>query len=737
MTLRFSSLLYGSLIIQSQLRNTAIADQFSYIHRRALSLMGCTVREKHVRPNRKTRSVKPEFDPCCLLDRTALSKSIVESSLKHLVYHPGLLDLCPESNPSGNFEDNGWGYCTEEQLEDILLKHLEYLYNEAISKLVASGYDEDVALRAVLSNGYCYGGMDVMTNILHNSLAYLKSSTGEGSNVNNDDQSETVFTDLRQLEEYSLAGMVYLLQQVKPNLSKGDAMWCLLMSELHVGRASTMDIPSSGKGDSSNVGVGGAISPALCRFHGGWGFGNGKGPKFSGNGVSLCSEELTLQREIDCPRRFNLSPSMKSLLRENVAAFVAGYRASMEQKKQMQLQSETSSNSLSCAAAATCSETCEQPRNLGNEESVSSVLEKFRDLNLDDNVDSAPEELKDDALIGLLHQVQDLKKQLKERKDWAQKKAMQAAQKVSDELAELKSLRSEREEIQQLKKGKQTREDSTLKKLSEMENALRKASGQVDKANAIVRALENESAEIRAEMEASKLSASESLTACMEASKKEKKCLKKLVVWEKQKMKLQDEITAEKEKIKALNRALAQITQEEKEYEAKWRQEQKGKEQAMAQVEEEQRLKEVTEASNKRKVESLRLKIEIDFQRHKDDLQRLEQELSRLNKASSTDSSLQSNNTSHTKGKSDKSKGEAMSKLLEELDRLDGSYEKEANYDRECLICMKDEVSVVFLPCAHQVVCVSCSDSFMGGKATCPCCRASVQQRIRVFGASS
>ncbi|XP_010516707.1 PREDICTED: MND1-interacting protein 1-like [Camelina sativa] len=719
--------------------------------------MGCTVREKHVRPNRKTRSVKPEFDPCCLLDRTGLSESIVDSRLKHLIYHPGLLDSCPESNPSGNFEENGWGYCTEEQLEDILLKHLEYLYNEAISKLVGLGYDEDVALRAVLSNGYCYGGMDVMSNILHNSLAYLKSSTGEGSNEDNEDHSETVFTDLRQLEEYSLAGMVYLLQQVKPQLSKGDAMWCLLMSELHVGRASTMDLPSSGKGNnSSNVegvdgstsstvngvgGVGSVITPALCRFHGGWGFGNGSGPKFSGNGFSLCGEELTLKREIDCPRRFNLSPSMKSLLRENVAAFAAGYRASMEQKKQMQMQSDTSGNSLSCtaASAAKLSEMCEQPRKSGSEECVSSVLEKFRDLNLDDNADSAPEELKDDALIGLLHQVQDLKKQLKDRKDWAQKKAMQAAQKVSDELTELKTLRSEREETQRLKKGKQTREDSTLKNLSEMENALRKASGQVDKASAIARALEHENAEIRAEMEASKLSASESLTACIEASKKEKKSLKKHVAWEKQKMKLQDEITAEKEKIKALHRNLAQIRQEEKEYEAKWRQEQKAKEQALAQVEEEQRSKEATEACNKRKVETLRLKIEIDFQRHKDDLQRLEQELSRLNKASSTDTSLQSNNTSHTKGKSDKSKGEAMSnKLLEDLDKLDGSYEKEANCDRECLICMKDEVSVMFLPCAHQVVCASCSDSFMGGSnATCPCCRAPVQQRIRVFGASS
>ncbi|KAG2326711.1 hypothetical protein Bca4012_035647 [Brassica carinata] len=660
--------------------------------------MGCTVRTKHVRPNRKTRSTKPEFDPSSrLLDKTSLPRSIVESSLRHLVdhNHQGLLD----SNPGGNFEDNdALGYCTEEQLEDLLLKHLECLYNEAVSKLVSLGHGEDVALRAVLSNGYCYGGMDVSTNIVHNALACLKGGNGEDKD---EDGSGAVFADLRQLVEYSLAGMVYLLKQVKPCLSKGDALWCLLVSELHVGKASTIDIPSSGKVDGGSSIVKGVDSTA---------------PAGSG-------EELkTLEREIDCPRRFNLSPAMKSLLRENVAAFAAGYHASMKQKK---MQSEASDISLSCADTS--------------EESVGSVMGKFQDLNLDDGADSAPEEGKDVALIGLFRQVQDLKRQLKERKEWAQKKAMQAAQKVSDELAELNSLRSEREETLRLKKGKQTGEESTMKRISEMENDLRKVSGHVDKANMIARRLENENAVIRAEMEACKLSESESLTACIEASKKEKKRLKRLVAWEKQKLKLQDEIAAEKEKIKALDRALAQITQEEKEYEEKWREEQKAKEQALAQVEEEQRSKEATEARNKRNVESVRLKIEIDFQRRKDDLQRLEQELSRLNKASSTDSSLQFNNTSHTKGKSDNPKGEVVvSKLLEELARLDGFYEKEANYDRECLICMKDEVSVVFLPCAHQVVCASCSDSFMGGgEATCPCCRVPIQQRIRVFGATS
>ncbi|KAG2304296.1 hypothetical protein Bca52824_032947 [Brassica carinata] len=682
--------------------------------------MGCTVRDKHVRAARKIRAgYKSELD----LDRVALSKSIVESSLKNLVYHPGLTGstsgtCCVHSNHSGScFEENAWGFCTEENLKEILLKHLEFLYDQAVSKLIDLGCEESVAMRAVLSNGHCYGESDVLKNIVNNSLSYLNSSNG--------DQSETGFTDLRDLEEYSLDGMVYLLQQVRPSFSKGDAMWCLLMSELHVGKASTMELPSSAScvkedrdGDAT-LDLAGFMAPALCRFHGGWDFGNGGGPEFSGKGFSL-RNELKLQREIECPRRFNLSPTMKSLLKRNVAAFAAGFRASMKQK---QIDDGESADLT----------------HVENDESVGSVLQKFRDLNLDDNLESVGEDDKDGVIVTLLHQVKDLEKKLKERKEWAQKKAMQAAQKVSDELTELKNLNSERESIQMLKKGKQAVDESTVKRLSELENAVRKATCQRDTANAIVRTLENQNAEIRAEREGLKLSASESLKACMEESKKEKKCLKKLLAWEKQKLKLQDEITAEKEKIKALYRSLAQITQDEKEIEAKRMEEQKAKEQALAQVEEEQHSKEAAEAHNKSKLETLRLKIELDFQRHKDDHQRLEQELSRLKASSNTDSSHLSNNV----WQPEKSQGENIGKLLEELDKLEGSYESEANNDRECIVCMKDEVSVVFLPCAHQVVCGSCSDNFFssnnsgGGKVTCPCCRAVVQQRIHIFGATS
>ncbi|XP_057981830.1 MND1-interacting protein 1-like [Malania oleifera] len=719
--------------------------------------MGCTVREKHIRTNRRRpRSTKPDLDHTNPLGPASISKSILESGIKPLHYHLAMNN--PSQSPSHNpsFDDSGWGYCTEEQLEEILLKNLEFLYSEAISKLVALGYDEGVALKAVLRNGHCYGGMDVLSNILHNTLAYLNGSCG-GSNVNLE-ESEPLLTDLRQLEEYSLAGMVCLLQRLRPHLSKGDAMWCLLMCDLHVGRASAMEIPvlhsqaSNGCGsapgnvESVNNNLEG-VTPALCKFHGGWGFGN-DGSEFLVNGFYSDGPSMTLQRDIECPKRFNLTPSMKSLLKRNVAIFAAGFRAN---SKQMLMQSQACPSSLSSgdssmgfvSGATVPVEQCEESRNAKNQDMVSSVLSKFHDLNIDDNLERVAEDQKDEMLLNLIHQIKELEKQVKERKEWAHQKAMQAARKLSNDLMELKMLRMEREETQQLKKGKQTLEDSTMKRLSDMENALRKASSQVDRANAAVRRLENENAEIKAEMEASKLSASESVTTCLEVAKREKKCLKRLLAWEKQKTKLQEEISEEKRKISELQQQLVQIEQAQKQAEVKFRQELKAKELALAQVEEEQQSKEAAEASNKRKHEALRLKIEIDFQRHKDDLQRLEQELSHLKASAKSTQRCGPHHSSNTvtSGNSDEAtlQAETIAKLLHELDKLEDSSDKEVYSDRECLICMKDEVSVVFLPCAHQVVCANCSEKYgkKGAAATCPCCQVPIEQRIRVFGASS
>ncbi|RHN63971.1 hypothetical protein MtrunA17_Chr4g0064071 [Medicago truncatula] len=213
---------------------------------------------------------------------------------------------------------------------------------------------------------------------------------------------------------------------------------------------------------------------------------------------------LLQQREIEFPKRFDLSPPMKCLLKRNVAMFAAGLRANtkqLQEKGKANVPGRSAVSNLDSpvvSGAETTVDLCGHSRVVDNQGAVNSELSKFRDLNLDENLEFVAEDQKDEVIVSIFHQIKDLEKQAKQRKEWAL-------------------------------------EDTTMKRLSEMENALRKASGQVDRANGAVRRLETENAEIRAEMEASKLSASESVTACLEVAKKEKKYLKKLLAWENRK----------------------------------------------------------------------------------------------------------------------------------------------------------------------------------------------------------
>jgi chromosome segregation ATPase len=157
-------------------------------------------------------------------------------------------------------------------------------------------------------------------------------------------------------------------------------------------------------------------------------------------------------------------------------------------------------------------------------------------------IDPNAEERKTVLLWQLVDRVKCIEAQLQEWTDWAQQKVMQAARRLSKDNNELKALRQERDEYIRLKKEKEALEESTMKKLAEMENALRKAMSQVDRANSTAWRLEAENAEVRAEKEAAKLAAVVSVSECQEAAKREKKSTSKSQGWEKQKLKLQEDL---------------------------------------------------------------------------------------------------------------------------------------------------------------------------------------------------
>ncbi|XP_059649210.1 putative E3 ubiquitin-protein ligase RF298 isoform X2 [Cornus florida] len=358
-----------------------------------------------------------------------------------------------------------------------------------------------------------------------------------------------------------------------------------------------------------------------------------------------------------------------------------------------------------------------------------------------------PRDNKDEMILKLVPRVQELQNQLQEWTEWANQKVMQAARRLSKDKAELKTLKQEKEEVERLKKEKQTLEENTMKKLSEMENALFKASGQVEHANSAVRRLEVENAALRQEMEAAKLRASESAASCQEVSKREKRTLMKFQSWEKQKALFQEELVAEKHKLSKLQQELEQAKDLQDQLEARWKQEEKAKEELITQASSIRKEREQIEASAKSKEDMIKMKAENNLQRYKDDIEKLEKEISQLRlKTDSSkiaalrrgiDGSYASRltdirNAPHPK----ESQMPYTSRMLSNFH--DHSATGGVKRERECVMCLSEEMSIVFLPCAHQVVCTTCNELHeKQGMKECPSCRSPIQRRICVRYARS
>nr|XP_016504387.1 PREDICTED: putative E3 ubiquitin-protein ligase RF298 [Nicotiana tabacum] len=275
-----------------------------------------------------------------------------------------------------------------------------------------------------------------------------------------------------------------------------------------------------------------------------------------------------------------------------------------------------------------------------------------------------------------------------------------------------------------------------------MENALCKASGQVERANAAVRRLEIENAVLRREMEAAKFRAAESAASCQEVSKREKKTLMRFQSWEKQKAIFQDELIAERRKLVELQQRLEQARDVQNQLEGRWKQEEKANEDLLRQASSVRKEREEIETSAKSKEDMTKLKAESSLQKFKDDIEKLEKEISqlRLKTDSSKIAALKRGIDGSYASKLADFRSASLQKDtqmpnissmvtdFEEYSR-DGGVKRE----RECVMCLSEEMSVVFLPCAHQVVCTTCNELHeKQGMKECPSCRSLIQQRISV-----
>ncbi|XP_074574583.1 putative E3 ubiquitin-protein ligase RF298 [Curcuma longa] len=325
---------------------------------------------------------------------------------------------------------------------------------------------------------------------------------------------------------------------------------------------------------------------------------------------------------------------------------------------------------------------------------------------------------KDEILLKLVSHVEELKSQLHDWTEWAQEKVMQAARRLNKEKVELQILRREKDEAARLLKERETLEVSMMKKVAETEYAWSKACAQYEMSNATMERLKDENNKLGRQLVVSKEHAAKLATNCQDATMREIMTLKKIQSWEREKQTLAEELAAEKHKFLHLNRELEEAKERHGQSEDRWKIEDKAKQDALLLVAAERKESEQIEASSKLEEAALALKAESDLQRHKDEIRRLQEQISKMRMDSHTKVPVLSwNMNAHSN-----------------IEIFDSQVsENEVQRDKECVMCLTEEMSVVFLPCAHQVVCEKCNELHeKQGLKDCPSCRTPIHRRIHV-----
>ncbi|VVA89824.1 unnamed protein product [Arabis nemorensis] len=327
-----------------------------------------------------------------------------------------------------------------------------------------------------------------------------------------------------------------------------------------------------------------------------------------------------------------------------------------------------------------------------------------------------PRDKKDELILKLVPRVSDLQNEMQVWTDWANQKVKEATGRLLKGQPELKALRKEREETQQHKRDKQVLEETTMKRLSEMELALNNATNQFEKANNTARRLEVEQTLLKTEMEAAKIRAAESAESCREAKERVQISLKDTQLWEGQKILLQEELKSQSDKGKVLQKEVTKAKNRQNQIEALLKQEKTAKGKLAAQASAVKKERKELEALGKAEEERIKAKAETDIKYYIDNIKRLEREISEL-KLKSNYSRIAALKKGGNDSKATKLENLGMTKVKRE---------------RECVMCLSEEMSVIFLPCAHQVLCFKCNQLHeQEGMMDCPSCRGTIQRRIQ------
>ncbi|KAG5080126.1 hypothetical protein AAZX31_02G144000 [Glycine max] len=384
------------------------------------------------------------------------------------------------------------------------------------------------------------------------------------------------------------------------------------------------------------------------------------------------------------------------------------------------------------------------PGNMSKPKSELSFSVKILDYCADIPFDEAlgkyvPRDEKDRLILKLITRVQELQNELHGWNNWTNQKVMQVTNRLGKLQAEFKTLRKEKQDAELLKKDKKIVEENAVKRISEMENAMENTKKQIESAASATLVLEAENSLLKKELDAAKLWVVKSMTSHQQALEREQMALKQAQILESQNSLLRDELEREKHKLFNLQQELHKETNLQAKVEGRLAKERAAKEKLLAQAASIKKEREQLEQHMKSEEDMARKKAATDLQKYVEDIGKLEKELVDLKLKSDSEKiaalrrcvDVRNDSFSRTKSapnmKGNK-KSDTSQTLVSYQDKLAaGSLRRE----QECVMCLSEEMSVVFLPCAHQVVCPECNELHeKQGMKECPSCRAPIQRRI-------
>ncbi|XP_047327916.1 putative E3 ubiquitin-protein ligase RF298 [Impatiens glandulifera] len=661
----------------------------------------------------------------------------------------------------------GWNDPIASQLEELLIRELTEGFQTAIRKIMDLNYTKEMAEFAVLKSGFSYaGGKDFIAEIIESATIYLKKGKKASGSME--------FDNLENMAEYILLEMINVLTEVKPSTSISEAMWLLLIFDLNLTNAcSTSDSHNSNFTNVSQVSKPSipheediSVGCKNCRMC------------LQKVAVSSKSSSFGVSGEIDvklsCGRRSQSgNHSKRDILRQklHVEKGNKGHTSKVairakittlvcERKPKSSSESSISSmkNSSMRLKTALSKKVSRYNNNTNTNKSLETnlmaenvdkaVVDYYAGIPYDESSKRySPQNPRDEVVITLVPHLQSLQKDIKGWSEWAMEKVMQATWRLSKDSSELKALRQERDDTDKFTKDKQSLEDNTVKRLSEMENALANASGQVDMASTTVRRLEENNSDLRKELELKRKEAQEAADKLEEALLKEQVLQKKIQSWPKEKCFLVEEKDEGLSKVSEMKQKVEKVKSICNRFEVLYKEEQKAKEMRLKQAKTVRKEKESLEAWGLEEEERIKRRAEDGLQKHKSVIKDLERRISEM-KFESECSELaalrrsgfgtftgggdgdgapfQSGGSSSDKKRLEVFRGNFAENIKKETE------EEEEGEGRECVMCLTYEMEVVFLPCAHQVLCRYCNELHKTGMNFCPSCRADIEGRILV-----